>query len=155
MSTAGGMDEARLRLAEAFLREAVYRSRAAQAAAGVFPATPDAPATGRCGLGERAVVVLDLSDKGREVFERLWSVEPTEGELTRLRDLMRAWVVDQDALDRKRNHFLKAFRNRHGFDRTRYTSAELAEFDAGLARVNTEEDEALRAASRAVLELAR
>lgn len=154
MSRGAGMDEARLDLAQAFLREAVYRSRAAQAAASVFP-SPSAPSAGRCGLGERAVVVLDLSDKGRELFERIWSAAPTEDELARLREMMREWVVDQDALDRKRNHFLKAFRNRHGFDRTRYTTEQLAEYDAGLARINTEEDDALREASRAVLALAR
>jgi hypothetical protein len=155
MSDGGDLDPARLELAEAFLREAVYRSRAAQAAASVLPGAVPPPAGGRCGLGERAVVVLDLSDKGRELFERIWSEEPTEGEFARLRDVMREWIVDQDALDRKRNHFLKAFRNKHGPDRTRYSSADLAEYEAGLTRINSEEDEARRAAARTMLATAR
>src|SRR5678815_5579128 len=155
MQGTGDLDAARLELAEAFLREAVYRSRAAQAAAGVMPGAAPAPAGGRCGLGERAVVVLDLSDKGRELFERIWSEEPTEGEFARLRDVMREWVVDQDALDRKRNHFLKAFRNKHGTDRTRYTADQLAEYEAGLTRINGEEDEARRSAARTMLATAR
>lgn len=155
MTDRGGLDAARLELAEAFLREAVYRSRAAQAAAGSLPTASPAPAGGQCGLGERAMVVLDLTDKGRELFERIWTTEPTEGEFDRLRDLMREWIVDQDALDRKRNHFLKAFRNRHGFDRTHYTSEQLAEYEAGLTRINTAEDEARRSAARAMLDTAR
>jgi hypothetical protein len=144
-----------LELAEDFLREAVYRSRAAQAAAGAFPTSSPPPASGRCGLGERAVVVLDLSDKGRELFEGIWTEEPTEGEFERLRDCLREWIVDQDALDRRRNHFLKAFRARHGFDRTRYSTEQLAEYEAGLTRINSEEDEARRAAARAMLDMAR
>lgn len=155
MSEGSGTDSARLELAEAFLREAVYRSRAAQAAAGALPSATPPPATGQCGLGERAVVVLDLSDTGRELFERIWTEVPTAGEFARLRDIMREWVVDQDAFDRKRNHFLKAFRGRHGLDRTRYTSEQLAEFEAGLTRINTEEDEARKVAARVVLETAR
>jgi hypothetical protein len=61
--------------------------------------------------------------------------------------VLRGWVEKQDALDRKRNHFLKAFRGQHGFDRTRYTSEQSAEFEAGLARVNDEEDRLRRAAA--------
>jgi len=155
MSERAETDSVRLELAEAFLREAVYRSRAAQAAQGTFPSTAPATASGRCGLGERAVVVLDLSDTGRELFERIWSTEPTEGEFDRLRDVMREWLVDQDALDRKRNHFLKAFRNRHGFERAKYSNELVAEYDAGLTRINAEEDEARRTAARALLESAR
>lgn len=155
MSDGAHVDSARLELAEAFLREAVYRSRAAQAAESTFPNTSPSRASGRCGLGERAVVVLDLSDTGRELFERIWSTEPTEGEFDRLRDVMREWVVDQDVLDRKRNHFLKAFRNRHGFERAKYSTELALEYDAGLSRINTEEDEARRTAARALLESAR
>ena len=136
-------------LAEAFLREAVYRSRAAQAAASAFP-SGDAE-SGRCGLGERAAVVLDLGDEGRALFERLWPAEPAAAELERIRTVLRGWVERQDALDRKRNHFLKAFRQEHGFDRTRYTPPQLAAFDAGLARVNAEEDRERRDAAGELL----
>jgi len=51
------------------------------------------------------------------------------------------WVRRQDALDRRRNHFLKDFRHAHGFDRTRYTAEQRAEFESGLERINAEENE--------------
>ena len=153
MQGTGDLDAARLELAEAFLREAVYRSRAAQAAAGAMPGAAPPPTGGRCGLGERAVVVLDLSDKGRELFERIWSEEPTEGEFARLRDVMREWVVDQDALDRKRNHFLKAFRQKHGFDRMRWSPELANEFDWGLSKVNAGEDDSRRTAALELMQL--
>lgn len=143
------MDAERVSLAEAFLREAVFRSRAAQAAAGAFPAPSSAP--GRCGLGERAAVVLDLSAEGARIFARLWPDLPPAAELERIRGVMGEWVVRQDALDRKRNHFLKAFRGQHGFDRTGYGAELLAEFEGGLARVNAEEDRERRAAALAIL----
>ena len=60
----------RVELAEQFLQEAVYRSRGAQAGAGLF-ASGD-PDRGDCGLGERAAVVLDLSPRAEEVFGLLW-----------------------------------------------------------------------------------
>lgn len=145
MSGRGSASATRVDLAEAFLREAVYRSRAAQAAASAFPATDYA--AGRCGLGERASVVLDLGHAGRALFERIWSADPGAAELERVREVMRAWVVRQDALDRKRNHFLKAFRTTHGFDRTRYTREQVDEYEAGLARVNAEEDRDRRMAA--------
>ncbi|MBL8860317.1 MAG: hypothetical protein JNL28_17540 [Planctomycetes bacterium] len=142
-------------LAENFLREAVFRSRAAQAAASAFPAPASARDTGRCGLGERAAVVLDLSDKGREIFAQIFSVELEPEQLEQIQAVMREWITAQDALDRKRNHFLKAFRAAHGFDRTRYTAAQVTEYDAGLARVNDAENEARRAAAAELLALAR
>jgi hypothetical protein len=51
---------------------------------------------------------------------------------------VREWVERQDVLDRERNHFMKAFRQRHGFDRTKYTAELLAQFEQGLERVNAQ-----------------
>ena len=53
----------------------------------------------------------------------------------------------RDAFDRKRNHFMKEFRGKHGFDRTAYAPEILAGYDAGLARINAEEDAARRSAA--------
>lgn len=128
-------------LAEEFLREAVYRSRAAQAAGVVLRSSGGGSG---CGLGERAGVVLDLSPRGDELFAQLW---PRGTELETLRDALKRWVERQDALDRKRNHFLKDFRQQHGFDRTRYTPEQLRAFEDGLAQVNGEEDRLRRAAA--------
>jgi hypothetical protein len=144
--------DGRQRAAEAFLTEAVYRSRARQAAAAALLAPLDpAAAKGRCGLGESAAVVLDLSDAGRELFAQLWPDEPAAAELARIRARMTDWVEAQDALDRQRNHFLKGFRTKHGFDRTRYDAAQLAEFETGLARINAAEDDARRTAALALI----
>lgn len=140
-----GTPDARLRAAEGLLREAVYRSRAAQAAAGAFHFADDAP--GRCGLGERAAVVLDSTPEGQRLFAQLYPTPPDDATLARLRDVLSAWVVEQDSRDRQRNHFLKAFRQRHGFDRTRYTPEQTAAFENGLAQLNAAEDEARRAAA--------
>lgn len=136
----------RLSAAEAFLQEAVYRSRAKQAAVGGLAGlAPDARlGAGQCGLGEKAVVELDLSPKGIELAQRLWSAPLPETEVERVRELMRAFVRAQDALDRDRNHFLKAFRKAHGFDRRQYTQDEQREYDAGLEAVNARADAARR-----------
>lgn len=138
------MDEARIRLAEELLREGVYRSRAVQSA-------PLVPRTGTCGLGEKAKIDLDLSPRGRECFDELFAVGLDPRGTERFQATMSAWIEQQDALDRKRNHFLKAFRGRHGFDRTTYATDVLGEYDAGLAKIAAEEDAALR---RAALDIA-
>jgi hypothetical protein len=136
-------------LAEELLRESVYRSRATQAARTVL-ASGATSATGNCGLGEKAAVVLDLSPRGHEIFGRLF---PSAGEAVcaRAQACTREWIDAQDAIDRKRNHFLKAFRGKHGADRTQYSAAQLAEFDAGLARVNDEENRERRSAAERLL----
>ena len=128
------MDEAeRVRLAEAFLQEAVFRSRAAQAA-GTFLAQTGADVARQCGLGLEAAVVLDLSPRGRELFAALWP--DANPDVERVHALLREWIGRQDALDRERNHYLKAFRQKHGFDRNAYTLEQRAEFEGGLERVN-------------------
>ncbi|MBI5365214.1 MAG: hypothetical protein HZA53_18695 [Planctomycetes bacterium] len=144
------MVAARLQAAVDFLREAVYRSRATQALE-TFLAQGAAPKLGQCGLGERAAVVLDLDARGRELFERVWSAELGDDELARIRGVMRRWVETQDALDRDRNHFLKAFRRAHGFERARYTPEQTTEFERGLADLARIEDERQRAAASELL----
>lgn len=138
------MDEGRTELAEAFLREAVYRSRASQAAVTSLRKSTDGT-SGNCGLGEKASVVLDLDERGRELFLALWREESPA--LERIQGVMREWIERQDALDRKRNHFLKDFRGKHGFDRTLYGADEISLYEAGLARINDEEDRARRDAA--------
>ena len=139
------MDEARIRLAEELLREGVYRSRARQSA-------PLVPRTGNCGLGEGAKIVLELSPRGRECFDELFASGLDPRATERFHATLSGWIEQQDALDRKRNHFLKSFRNRHGFDRTKYTPEILADYDAGLAGIAEEENGARR---RAAEELAK
>jgi hypothetical protein len=141
----------RLALAETFLREAVYRARERQSAVAAL----HAGATSNCGLGERAVAVLDLSPRAREILEELGSGDLDADGARAWQEVMSAWVERQDAFDRKRNHFLKDFRARHGFDRTRYAPGVLAEFEAGLDRIGAEEDAARREAARRLLAPAR
>ena len=144
------MEADAIALAQEFLREVVFRSRASQSAATLFR-PPPVPGAGACGLGEKAAVVLDLSERGREILALLFANNLGQDELARLRDVTADWVKKQDALDRRRNHFLKAFRARHGFDRRAYAPDVLAANEAGLAEVNGEEDEARRLAAERLL----
>ena len=115
--------EQRAPLAEAFLAEAVFASRAKQAASASLVQNNG------CGLGTRPEVALDLSPRAAELARELWPRVLSASELQLVRDTLASWVEDQDALDRKRNHFLKDFRTRHGFDRAAYTPEQLAELD--------------------------
>jgi len=129
---------ARVELAESFLQEAVFRSRERQAA-GVELRRGGNPTAGNCGLGEKAAIELDLSARGRELAEQLWPAGLEGEHLESLKAAVAEWIVEQDALDRKRNHFLRDFRGKHGFDRTNYGEELVRAFEAGLATVNTEE----------------
>jgi hypothetical protein len=149
------MDSERLLLAEEFLREAVYRSREKQSALHTLQSGL-APGAGNCGLGERAAIALDLSPRGLELFGRLYDrTEKISTSAEEIRSAMTAWIERQDAIDRKRNHFLKSFRGRHGFDRTRYSGEETGELEAGLALINAEEDSERRASAERLLALGR
>ncbi|MEM7308678.1 MAG: hypothetical protein AAF682_18490 [Planctomycetota bacterium] len=145
------MTEERLSLAQAFLQEAVYRSRARQAAGTSLFAGGSAGDAGQCGLGEKAAVELDLSERGQELFDSLWPSGLDDAARAGLHEAMRRWVTRQDALDRKRNHFLRDFRQTHGFDRGAYSADETKDFEAGLAAVNTEVASELEAAARTLL----
>ena len=112
------MSNARLELAEAFLREAVYRSRERQAASVAVSRSKTATATGTCGLGEKAAVDLDLTPRGKQIASQLWPTGLEGVGLERVRRVLGDWVVKQDALDRQRNHHMKAVRLAHGFERT-------------------------------------
>jgi hypothetical protein len=142
---------ARQDLAQALLGEAVFQSRAKQAAAGVVQALGRPAGAAQCGLGREAAVELGLSERGAELFRALWPEAAAPAELERLRGVLAAWVARADQLDRDRNHFLKAFRQRHGFDRRAYSAEELAAYEAGLAEVNGRAERELREAARALL----
>ena len=133
-------------LARTFLLEAVYHSRNSQGLSSVFAGKSN------CGLGEGPVTGLDLSDKAQAAFTKLWPGDMEEAHLDAIRATTRAWVERSDALDRDRNHFLKAFRQANGFDRTAYTTEQLAEYEAGLEDVNSTVDAALSEAAEALLE---
>lgn len=149
------MSETSIRLAESFLQEAVYQSRARQAAGvGLTGGRPDGPPgspTAGCGLGANAGLDLELSERGVELFRELWPRETAPTELTRIHDAMQAWVECQDELDRKRNHYLRDFRQKHGFDRRKYTPEQASQLDAGLKAINTEINERLSQAARTLL----
>jgi hypothetical protein len=136
----------RVDLARELLREAVYQSRAKQAA-GTSLAPRAEGQSGNCGLGAHAAIESGLSPKGRELAARLWPTPLASEDAARAQAAIEAWVERQDALDRKRNHFLRDFRTKHGFDRAKYTAEELAAFEAGLARINADEDRQRAAAA--------
>jgi hypothetical protein len=142
------VDEARIRLAENLLREGVFRSRDRQSALHTLKG-----GVGSCGLGEKAEVVLDLSPRGRELFGSLFARGLDEPATERFRATMSGWIEEQDSLDRKRNHFLKAFRGKNGIDRTTYSPDVLADYEAGLAKIGDEEDRARRLRAEALADL--
>ena len=143
----------RLALAEALLQEAVFRSRAKQAAGlgSATSATSTGPTGAGCGLGARAAVEAELSEEGSRLLARLWPEPPGEAELGRIGTAIAGWVRLQDALDRKRNHFLKDFRGRHGADRRAYPPEVARAFEQGLAEVNGEVDQRRARAARELL----
>ena len=141
----------RLELARELLREAVFQSRAKQAASSSLARIDPDAKSGNCGLGAHAAIEAQLSAKGRELAAQLWPTALTPDSALRAESAIFAWIERQDALDRKRNHFLRDFRTANGFDRAKYTAEQLAAFESGLARVN--EEEVLRAV--AAEELAR
>ena len=142
----------RLKLAEALLQEAVYRSRTAQADPLGAEGSGEDAASANCGLGRKAAVVLDLSPRGEELLAELWPDPPADAAMGDLRAVVADWVRRQDALDRKRNHFLKDFRHRHGLDRGAYDDEQAAAYRAGLDAINAEADEARRAAAESLLD---
>ncbi|MBK7644539.1 MAG: hypothetical protein IPJ19_16090 [Planctomycetes bacterium] len=143
------MNEARAELAESFLAEAVFRSRERQAA-GVELRRGAKPLAGTCGLGEKAAVELDLSSRGRELAGALWPEGLEDARLERVRAALAEWIVEQDALDRRRNHFLRDFRGKHGFDRTQYTSEVTRAFEEGLALINAQETQRRREVAQSI-----
>jgi len=140
------MNEDRILLAEALLREAVFASRRGSALPGGPPSS--------CGLGERHPTEPQFGDRGRELFARLFGKSPRDPASEAVHAIVQEWVARQDAFDRKRNHFLKDYRGRHGFDRSSYSPEALAGYDAGLARINEEEDAARRSAAERVVRTA-
>jgi len=142
----------RLAQATEFLREAVFRSRMGQAGRSLF--ADGAGAKGQCGLGDEAVVVLDLSPRAEELARALWPDALTDAATQRVDAVMTAWVERQDALDRDRNHHLKRIRLAHGMDRNQWSPEVLAEFEAGLDSLHRTEDLERSEAARALLDAA-
>lgn len=147
MEAADAANEGRLAQAAELLREAVYRSRAAQAGRGLF--AEGRGDLGQCGLGDSAEVVLDLSERAILLAASLWP-DGLDGETrARLKEVQTEWIELQDSIDRDRNHHLKRFRLKHGMDRGDWSADVLAEFEQGLSEINQREtDERLRAAER-------
>ena len=148
MPGVGGRNE-RLHLADELLQEVVFASRAKQAA-GLslrLAREKDGSSPTNCGLGREAAIELGLTERGQAAFETLWPAEASESEARRIREVLERWIERADQLDRDRNHFLKAFRAKHGLDRRAY-AADLAEqFERGLAEVNARVEAERRAAA--------
>jgi hypothetical protein len=144
-------DEGRRRLAQELLREAVFQARARQAA-GIGIAGGEPEDTGGCGLGPEPAVEIELSTRGRELLKELWLRPLAPTEVAHIQRSIQGWIERQDALDRKRNHYLRDFRQAHGFDRRLYTPEIARSFEEGLERINSEVEERLQEAARELLE---
>lgn len=146
------MTDDRHRLAANLLQEAVYQSRARQANQVAFSEQAlDRPPGAGCGLGDETAVDLDLTPRGERLLHELWPGPLAPSDLERIRTVMRDWVESQDALDRKRNHFLRDFRQANGFDRRAYSAEQARAFEEGLEHINTEVEERMRRAAEALL----
>ncbi|HED64122.1 MAG TPA: hypothetical protein ENJ09_01075 [Planctomycetes bacterium] len=137
------MSEDRIRLAEDLLKEAVYQSRARQAAGAAIGTAGESGSSG-CGLGESPEASLALSERGKEILHKLWPRETAPTEAARIRSVLDRWISRQDSFDRKRNHFLRDFRRENGFDRRQYSPAQARAFEKGLDRINAEMCDRLR-----------
>lgn len=146
------MTDDRQRLAANLLQEAVYQSRARQANQVAFSHEGlDRPPGAGCGLGEETAVDLDLTSRGEELLNTLWPGQLAPSRLARIKNVLHDWVERQDALDRKRNHFLRDFRQANGFDRRAYSAEQARAFEEGLENINAEAEERLRQSAEALL----
>lgn len=135
-------------LAHKFLEESVFAAREAQHGGG-----PTVEAGG-CGLGARPVIPASFNKKQADLMEEMIGVSGGDAEIVVAAAVQHAeqWIKLQDGLDRKRNHFLKDFRNAHGFDRKQYPPDVEARFKQGIDAVNQENRSKLDAAADAVCE---
>ena len=143
----------KLQAARNLLQEAVYQARARQAAGvGLSGHQLDQPAPdGGCGMGHAPEEALELSERGGEILRKEWPSPLGPVAVDRVRSVLQDWVQRQDALDRKRNHFLRDFRQSHGFDRRAYSDEEAHAFENGLDRITVEADERLAQAAHELL----
>lgn len=119
-------------LARRFLQETVFASRQATHAY-----SPDG-AQG-CGLGARPAIPPDFNARQGELLTGMLEAAAKSSEAVSFDDVRACcadWIKVQDGLDRKRNHFLKDFRQANGFDRKAYSAEVEAAFKAGLDDVN-------------------
>jgi hypothetical protein len=129
--------------AKKFLEAAVFASRSAGAG----------PESGACGLGDGPVLGAAWSEEQQRSMDALVPAGLTAEQRRQVDQEAAAWVRTQDGLDRKRNHFLKAFRQEHGVSRKTYSPPVAAAYDAGLDAVNGDNDARLAAAAQRLLGL--
>lgn len=133
-----------LTLAETLLDEVVFASRARQSATTAVSSGDPA-----CGLGAAPKFEAQFGARARQCLEQLWPEgAPDDGAL---QATLSAWVRRQDGFDRERNHFLKAFRAEHGFDRSAYAPDVRNRFEEGLDAINQMNAKARRTAAQALL----
>ena len=135
--------------AASFLQEAVYASRE------LTHRAPLAAAEGGCGLGERPEIPERWSPAqaraASQLAQALGGVSLGAAQATALEEAAGRWVRIQDGLDRKRNHFLKAFRMQHGADRKQYRPDVAQELADGLDEINGENRHRLALAAEHLL----
>jgi hypothetical protein len=139
------IESERIDLAKRVLQEAVFASRGggARKDLGALAGAAGGSALGGCGLGAGPNLDLSLTENGERLAQQLWPAGLDGARADRARAALTEWIRRQDGLDRKRNHFLKAFRGEHGFDRSAYGPELVSRFEAGLAAVNDENRERL------------
>ncbi len=133
--------DALVELARTFLQETVLASR--QTSHAFNPDSLGSATTGGCGMGPRPDAPDTWTPRQQELISlmsRTAGTPPKSDDLL-LHNVARTcidWIRRQDAIDRQRNHFLREFRTRHGFDRHSYDVTVEAAFREGIEAINAE-----------------
>ncbi len=134
----------RLDRARDFLEESVFASR------DLSHRVP-AESGGQCGLGGGPALPIGFSPR-QEAALQAFAPRLTDAQRQAAAEHAGRWVRLQDGLDRRRNHFLRDFRDKHGYTRSEYSPEVLAEYQAGLDTINHDNDQKLADAAQALLE---
>jgi len=124
-------------LAKDFLKAALYRARESLHRNDSLNSK-----SGFCGLGDTAPMPQDLPEEHVALL-KYFSSERLTQRRGLIPPLLQRWISDFDPIDRANNHFLKRFRQKHGFDRRRYDDRVEQAFTEGLRKIHAEQEEVL------------
>lgn len=133
-------------LSVAFLQESVFASRAASHSTTLRLLDG---ASG-CGKGPRPVIPEDFNPRQADLLARmlvLRAVTPSPAMFDTVRDRVGRWVKIQDGIDRQRSHFIKDFRDIHGFEHASWAAPVQAEFKERIDVINADNRVRLDAAA--------
>ncbi len=132
-----GLKTGRLKIAGDFLKAALYRARESLHRNDFIDRK-----SGFCGLGDTAPTHQELPEEYAALLKDFSSERLTQRRAL-IPPLIQSWISDLDPIDRANNHFLKQFRQKHGFDRRQYDAKTEQAFTEGLSKIHAEQEEVL------------